>query len=135
MAFWLLKADPDDYGFDALAADRRTRWDGVANPQALACMRAVRRGDWALVYHTGSEKSVVGVAEIVADPQPDPRTPRGVFFELEARRRLPQPVPLGAIRAEPAFRDFPLVRQPRLSVMPVPPVLWKRLLQMAGEGD
>lgn len=133
MAFWLLKADPDDYGFDALERDDRTVWDGVSNPQALGHMRAARRGDLVLVYHTGSEKAVVGVAEIVADPVPDPKTDRGVVFTLQARRRLPSPVPLAAIRAEPACRDFPLVRQPRLSVMPVPAPLWKRLLRMAGE--
>jgi len=133
MAFWLLKADPDEYGFDALQRDRRTVWDGVANPQAIGHMRAARCGDLVLVYHTASEKAVVGVAEIVSDPVPDPQAERGVVFTLQARRRLPSPVTLAAIRAAPAFRDFPLVRQPRLSVMPVPAPLWNRLMRMAGE--
>ena len=133
MAYWLLKADPDDYGFDALERDRRTVWDGVSNPQALGHMRAARRGDLVLVYHTGAVKAVVGLAEVASDPAPDPRATRAVVFTLQARRRLPAPVTLAAIRAEPAFRDFPLVRQPRLSVMPVPAALWQRLLRMAGE--
>jgi predicted RNA-binding protein with PUA-like domain len=135
MGFWLLKADPGDYGYGHLEKERRTVWDGVSNNLALKHIRAARKGDLALIYHTGGEKAVVGLAEIVSDPYTDPRggDERLQVFDLRARRRLAQPVSLSAIRADSRFADFPLVRMPRLSVMPVPGALWKRLLAMAGE--
>lgn len=135
MGFWLLKADPDDYGFGHLEKERQAIWDGVANPLALKHMRAARKGDPAFVYHSGKEKAIVGLAEIVSDPYPDPRgdDERRVVFKVRARRRLPNPVTLASIRGDSRFADFPLVRMPRLSVMPVPAALWKRLLAMAGE--
>ncbi len=132
---WLLKTEPGDYSFDDLERDRRTTWDGVANNLALKHMREVRKGDRALVYHTGKEKSVVGVARIASDPYPDPDAdnPRIVVFDLEPDARLGRPVPLAEIKADPRFADFALVRISRLSVMPVPAALWKRLLSM-GKG-
>ena len=135
MGFWLLKADPDDFDYTHLERERRATWDGVANNLAQKHMRAARKGDLALVYHTGSEKAVVGLARIVTDPYPDPaqKGSRHVVFDLQAQRRLARPVPLAAVRGEARFQDFPLVRIPRLSVMPVPAPLWKRLLQLAGE--
>ncbi len=133
--YWLLKTEPGDYSFDDLERDRRTTWDGVANNLALKHMREVRKGDRALVYHTGKEKSVVGVARIASDPYPDPDAdnPRIVVFDLEPDARLGRPVPLAEIKADPRFADFALVRISRLSVMPVPAALWKRLLSM-GKG-
>ena len=135
MAYWLLKADPDDFGFADLERERKSVWDGVSNPLALKHMRAARRGDLALVYHTGKEKAVVGVATIVSDPYPDPAgaDARRVVFDVAPQARLARSLPLAAVRADPQFRDFALVRMPRLSVMPVPAPLWKRLLAMAGE--
>ncbi len=137
MAYWLLKADPEDFGFAELERERTSVWDGVSNHLALKHMRAARRGDLALVYHTGSEKAVVGVAKIVSDPYPDPRQDdaRRVVFDLAPQVRLKRPLPLAAVRADPHFRDFALVRLPRLSVMPVPAPLWKRLLEMAGMSE
>jgi predicted RNA-binding protein with PUA-like domain len=131
MSFWLLKADPDDYGWAELETAARATWDGVANNLAQKHMRAARKGDLALVYHTGDEKAVVGLAEIVSDPYPDPKEKGRVVFDLRPLERLACPVPLAVLRAEARFRDFPLVRMPRLSVMPVPAALWKRLLQLA----
>ncbi len=133
--YWLLKSEPGDYSFDDLERDRRTTWDGVANNLALKHMREVRKGDRALVYHTGKEKSVVGIARIASDPYPDPGAdnPRIVVFDLEPDARLGRPVPLAEIKADPRFADFALVRISRLSVMPVPAALWKRLLSM-GKG-
>ncbi len=133
--YWLLKTEPGDYSFDDLERDRRTTWDGVANNLALKHMREVREGDAALVYHTGKEKSVVGVARVASDPYPDPAAgnPKIVVFDLEPDRRLGRPVPLAEIKADARFADFSLVRISRLSVMPVPAALWKRLLSM-GKG-
>ncbi len=135
MAYWLVKADPSDYGWEHLVRDRGTRWDGVANNLALKHIRAVRKGDEVLVYHSGSQKAVVGVARVTRAPYADPERDdeRLVVFDLAAKRALPQPVTLAQIKAQAAFRDFPLVRMPRLSVMPVPATLWKRILEMAGQ--
>jgi predicted RNA-binding protein with PUA-like domain len=98
-------------------------------------MRSARKGDLALVYHSGAEKAVVGLAEITTDPYPDPAQPTGrlVVFGVAPRRRLPAPIALAEIKADARFADFPLVRMPRLSVMPVPAPFWQRLLKMAGE--
>ena len=135
MAYWLLKSDPEAYGFADLARDRTTTWDGVSNHLALQHLRKVRKGDQVLVYHSGREKQIVGLATAVSDgyAAPSAEDARLVVFDLEAVRRLERPVPLAAVKADPHFEDFELVRMSRLSVMPVPPALWKRLLEMAGE--
>ena len=133
MGYWLLKADPDDYGWSHLERDGRAVWDGVTNPLALRHMREALKGDAAFLYHTGRDKAVVGLAEITSDPTPDPGDARLVVFEVTPRRRLQRPVTLAAIKADPRFADFALVRMSRLSVMPVPAAVWQRLLKMAGE--
>lgn len=135
MAYWLLKADPDDYGYEQLHKDRKTTWDGVRNNLALKHLRQMKKGDLALVYHSGKEKAVVGLATIASDPHPDPEKndERLVVVDLEAKKRFKTTIPLGDIKADPRFADFALVRMARLSVMPVPAPLWKRLLSMAGE--
>lgn len=133
MACWLLKTEPTTYSFDQLARDSRTVWDGIRNAQALIHLRAMRRADEVLVYHSGAERAVVGLAAVVSDPYPDPKLadPRRVVVDLAAVGPLPRPVPLAAIKAEPALRDLALVRNSRLSVMPVPAKLRARLWAMA----
>jgi predicted RNA-binding protein with PUA-like domain len=137
MAYWLLKADPGDYGYADLERDRRTAWDGVSNNLALKHMRSVRKGDRVLLYHSGSEKAVVGLVEVVSDPYPDParKDARLVVFDVAARKLLKRAVRLAEIKADSRFAQFPLVRMPRLSVMPVPATLWTRILRMAGEKE
>ncbi len=134
MSTWLLKTEPGDYSFADLERDGRTTWDGVANNVALKHMRSMRRGDEAIVYHTGDERRAVGLARVVSDPYPDPAGagPRSLVVDVEPVRRLPRPVTLAQVKADPAYAGFDLVRQPRLSVMPVPPALWRRLLALAG---
>jgi len=131
---WLFKADPEDYGLNELERDRRTTWDGIANPQALANLGRVKKGDAILIYHTGDEKAVVGLAEAAADAGVDPkaRDPKRPVVSVKFVRRFAFPVPLGVVKADARFAEFALVRQPRLSVMPVPAPLHKRLLEMAG---
>lgn len=133
MSYWLLKTEPSDYSYSDLERDGGTVWDGVGNNLALKHMRGVRRGDWALVYHTGGERAAVGIGEVTSDPYPDPRgdDPRRVVFDLRPGERLPRAVSLGEIKADPTFAAFDLVRIPRLSVMPVPPELWARLVALA----
>jgi len=129
MARWLAKTEPDEYAYDDLERDSRGTWDGVRNPTALMHLRSFAVGDEVLVYHTGKEKRVVGVARVVRGPYPDPKQddPRYVVVDLEPVRRLACPVTLAEIKADPAFAAFDLVRISRLSVMPVPAALWKRL--------
>ena len=117
---WLFKTEPSDYSFDRLRAEGRATWDGVANALALKHLRQVKKGDEVAIYHTGSEKSVVGVARAAADA-------KGDAVEIEPVRPVP-PVALASIKADPKFREFALVRMGRLSVMPVPEPLWKDLV-------
>jgi predicted RNA-binding protein with PUA-like domain len=131
---WVLKTEPSAYGFPDLVRDRRTSWEGVSNPVALKHLRSMLEGDDALSYHTGNEKSLVGLARIASAPYPDParKDESLVVVDIEVGKPLPRPVSLAEIKAEPAFKDLGLVRQPRLSVVPVEPDQWKRLLAMAG---
>jgi predicted RNA-binding protein with PUA-like domain len=129
---WVLKTEPSEYGFPDLVRDRRTRWEGVSNPVALKHLRSMLEGDDALIYHTGNEKALVGLARVVSAPYPDPKDPKLVVVDVEPVKPLPRAVPLAEIKAEPTFADLGLVRVPRLSVVPVEPAQWKRMLAMAG---
>jgi predicted RNA-binding protein with PUA-like domain len=129
---WVLKTEPSEYGFADLVRDRRTRWEGVSNPVALKHLRSMLEGDDALIYHTGNEKAVVGLARVASAPYPDPKNPKLVVVDVEPVKPLPRTVPLAEIKAETAFAELGLVRVPRLSVVPVEPAQWKRLLAMAG---
>jgi predicted RNA-binding protein with PUA-like domain len=126
---WLLKTEPTDYSYDQLEEDGRTRWDGVSNAAALKNLRAMKTGDRALLYHTGKEKAVVGVVEIVSEPHPDPeaKDEKLVVVDIEPRARLGRPVTLSEIKALPAFEGSPLVRQGRLSVVPLTSDQWKTI--------
>ena len=132
-AKWLLKSDPDEYSFDDLVRDGKTVWEGVSNNLALINLRNIRRGDLALVYHTGKERAVVGLAEITSDPYPDPKKkdPRLVVVEVEAKENLARPVSLDEIKKDAGLKDFDLVRLPRLSVMPVSERQWNAIQALA----
>ena len=126
---WLFKTEPSAYSFARLEADRRTVWDGVKNALALKHLGAVAKGDEVLVYHTGDEKAVVGVAEVVRAAYPDPKYPDGklVVVDIEARAKLARPVTLAEIKALAEFQASPLVRQGRLSVVPLTAAQWKAI--------
>lgn len=130
-AYWILKTDPDTYALADLERDRRTRWDGVANPVAVKHLRSMRSGDRALIYHTGDEKAIVGLARIVSDGYDDPTDPKLAVADVEFERVVATPVTLAAVKADSLFKELALVRQGRLSVVPVPEPQWKRLLEMA----
>ena len=138
---WLIKTEPTDYSYATLEREGRVVWDGVANPLARIHLWAMRLGDPVLVYHTGTEKAVVGLARVARAPYPDPSATAApssdgrsgpVAVDLEPVRRASAPVPLAAIRAERACRDLGLVRIPRLSVMPVPQASFTVLARLAG---
>jgi predicted RNA-binding protein with PUA-like domain len=124
---WLLKTEPGEYSYDDLEREKRGRWDGVRNPVALRNLRAMKAGDRAFLYHTGDEKVVVGEAAVVREAYPDPRAKdaRLVVVDLEPRGRLGRPVTLAEIKTAPEFRESPLVRQGRLSVVPITAAQWK----------
>ena len=133
MAYWIVKTEPDAYSYADLVRDGSTVWDGVSNNAALLHMRRMAPGDQALVYHTGDERRAVGLAEVTSAPYADPALddPKLVVVDLRPLRELPRPVELAAIKADPFFADFALVRQGRLSVVPVTDEQWARLLAMA----
>jgi predicted RNA-binding protein with PUA-like domain len=134
VAYWILKTDTDTYPFDQLQREGRAVWDGVTNALALKHIRSMTNGDEALIYHSGDEKALVGLARIISDPYPDPKStdPKLAVVEIEAGKRVPRAVTLSEVKADPAFADLGLVRMSRLSVIPVPPAQWSRLLSMTG---
>jgi predicted RNA-binding protein with PUA-like domain len=134
MSHWLFKTEPSEYSWDDLQRDGRAVWDGITNPLALRHLRSARTGDSVILYHTGSERQLVGLAEIVAAPYADPRAkdPRRVVVDIVPVGPLASRVTLAQIKADPAFAGWELLRMGRLSVVPVPPELWKRLLKLAG---
>jgi predicted RNA-binding protein with PUA-like domain len=127
MNTWLLKTEPSTYAFSDLVRDKKTRWDGITNPVALKHLREAAVGDRAVIYHTGDEKAAVGLAEVVRAAYPDPEDERLVVLDLAAGAALPHPVTLATLKADPAFADSPLVRQGRLSFVPLTPAQWRRL--------
>lgn len=136
MPYWLFKQEPDTYSIGDLLRDGSAVWDGVSNAAAQKHLRAVRPGDRVLFYHTGAMKAVVGEMEVIGGPDPDPADPAGkrVTVTVKGVRTMPHPVTLAAIKNDPAFAEWELVRQPRLSVMPVPAGVWALIEKMATRG-
>lgn len=130
---WLFKTEPSAYSFQQLQKDKRTVWDGVKNNLALKHLSAIKRGEAIVVYHTGDEKAVVGLAHAASDAYPDPgkKDPKLLVVDIEADKALPRPVTLAEIKADPKLKSFDLVRLPRLSVMPVSDDEWKAIESMA----
>jgi predicted RNA-binding protein with PUA-like domain len=133
MSHWLLKTEPDCYSWDNLLADKKARWDGVTNALALKHIRNMKKGDTAFIYHTGDERAVIGIAEITSDAYGDPKAEndRIVVVDLKPLKKLDHPVTLDAIKSDPTFAGWELVRISRLSVMPVPPAMWKRIEKLS----
>jgi predicted RNA-binding protein with PUA-like domain len=134
MAYWLLKSEPFKYSWDQFMRDGRTHWDGVRNFQATNNLKAMKVGDRAFFYHSNEGLAIVGIAEIVKAFYPDPKDPSGKFgmVDLKPLRPVKQPVTLEQIKAEPRLADLALVRQSRLSVVPVGAAHWRLLCAMAG---
>jgi predicted RNA-binding protein with PUA-like domain len=126
MAHWLFKTEPSEYAYATLERAERAVWDGVSNPVALRNLRAARRGDTVVVYHTGDERAAVGLAEVTREAFPDPKSddPKRVVVEIAARGRLAAPVGLAMLKAHAAFAESPLVRQGRLSIVPLSTEQW-----------
>ena len=133
MAHWLMKSEPEAYGWADLVRDGGTEWDGVRNNAARLHLRAMKKGDEAFFYHSMSDKAVVGIMRIVREGQPDPKDSNWVSVRVEPVRALSRPVTLVEIKAEPRLAKMELIRQSRLSVAPVRNDEWTIVLGLAGE--
>lgn len=133
-SYWIVKTEPSTYSYDDLAKQKTAVWDGVKNNLALKHLRQMQSGDHVLVYHTGDEKAVVGVAEVVSAAYPDPKQqdPKLAVVDLKAVARLPRPVTLAEIKKDRAFVDLGLVRMGRLSVMPASTEQFNRIVKLGG---
>jgi len=133
-AYWLVKSEPDAFSWDQQVANGTEAWTGVRNHMARNNLRAMRKGDRVFFYHSNVGKQIVGVVEVEREAYPDPTAASGdwVCVDMKAMRPLPKPVTLVAIKADPGLADIPLVRQPRLSVMPISKPHWDKVCRMGG---
>jgi predicted RNA-binding protein with PUA-like domain len=134
MAYWLFKSEPGAWSWDDQVKEGAAEWDGIRNYQADNNMKAMKIGDKAFFYHSIKEKQVVGVVEIVKEHYPDPTDPKGRFGMVDVKAVCPvkTPVTLEDVRNEPSLSELALIRQSRLSVMPVTAPEWKQICKMAG---
>jgi len=134
MAHWLVKSEPSVYSWDNMVADKRTHWNGVRNFQAAANLKAMKVGDTCFFYHSNEEKAVVGVVEIAKTYYPDPSDETGKFgmVDVKAHKKLKKPVTLATIKADPELAELALVRQSRLSVMPIDAKAWAKIVKLGG---
>lgn len=134
ISHWLLKTEPETFSFDQLIKDQKTHWNGVRNFQARNFLKQASLGDWVLIYHSGDERAAVGLAQVVREAYPDldPDKPgEWVQIDIEVVKRFTHPVELKRIKAEPRLKELLLIRQSRLSVMPVSQEHFDILLEMA----
>jgi predicted RNA-binding protein with PUA-like domain len=134
MAYWLVKSEPSSYAWERLVKEGRAHWDGVRNHQAAANLKAMKVGDRVFFYHSNEGLAVVGIAEITKTAYPDPsdKTGKFVMVDLKPVTALKQPVTLAAIKVEPKLKDIALIRQSRLSVMPIEAAAWTLICKMGG---
>jgi predicted RNA-binding protein with PUA-like domain len=136
MAYWLVKTEPEEFSWDdqVKRGAKGEPWSGVRNFTARRHMKEMKKGDLAFFYHTGDEKQVVGIVEIIREAYPDSTDPKGVFVavDVKAIRPLPKPVTLAQVKSEPRLKDMALVKYARLSVQPVTAGEWRIICGMAG---
>jgi predicted RNA-binding protein with PUA-like domain len=135
-AYWLLKTEPETYSFDQLIRDKKTHWNGVRNFQARNFLREAEVGDLAIIYHSGDERAAVGLAKVIRSGYPDldPAKPGDwVQIDIEPVTKLAKPIALSEIKNETALKDILLIRQSRLSVMPITEMHFQTILKMSGD--
>jgi predicted RNA-binding protein with PUA-like domain len=132
MQYWLVKQEPTDYSWASFVKDGRAAWTGVRNYQARNNLRAMKKGDWVLFYHSVTEKQVVGLARVERAAYPDPTATEGDWscVDVVPVKALNQPVGLETIKSDPGLKDLPLLKNTRLSVMPLTQALFERLLEL-----
>ncbi len=135
MNFWLLKTEPTHYSYFDLERDKKTVWDGVTSPGGLFQIKQTKKGDLAFIYHTGDEKQVVAIGEIISDPYQDPKAgnPKLFVFDIKPRERLKNPVPLSRLKGDKRFKNSRIVNEGRLSVQPMPKEQWDIIIKMSKE--
>lgn len=134
MNYWLVKSEPFKYSWDQLVKDGKTFWNGVRNYQAANNLKAMKKGDQVFFYHSNEGLEIVGIAVVAKEYYPDHTDDSGRFgmVDLKPARPLKKPVTLAAIKADPALADISLIRQSRLSVMPIAPAQWKHICKLGG---
>jgi len=134
MSHWLLKTEAEEFSWDnqVKRGAKGESWNGVRNFTARRHLKEMKKGDRAFFYHTGDEKQIVGIVEVIREAYPDPTDPKGVFVtvDVKAVAPLPKPATLAAVKAEPRLAGMPLVKYPRLSVQPVADTEWKIVCRM-----
>ncbi len=132
-AYWLVKSEPDAFSWDQQVANRVEPWTGVRNHAAKNNLKAMQRGDQAFFYHSNIGKQIVGIVEVVREAYPDPTAESGdwVCVDMKAVRPLQRPISLAEIKADPQLADLPLIRQSRLSVMPIAKPYWEKICRMS----
>jgi predicted RNA-binding protein with PUA-like domain len=136
MAYWLFKTEPETWSWE----DQKKKgakgepWSGVRNFQAASNMKAMKKGDFGFFYHSGEERRIVGIVEVIGEYRPDPTDEKGRFglVDVKAVKDVPNPVTLAEIKSDPRFKDMVLVKYSRLSVQPVTADEWKQILKMGG---
>ena len=134
MAYWMLRSEPDVYGWDRLVADGGTEWDGIRNYTARNFLKDMSIGDRAFFYHSNKEKAVVGIMEIARAWRADGEKGEWASVAVNPLEKLPRPVTLAELKAEPRLAQLEMIRQSRLSVTPVREEEWAVILEMAGRG-
>lgn len=134
--YWLAKQEPDGprgYNFEQLKKDKKTMWDGVHNNLALKHMNTMKKGDLVFFYHTGKERQIVGIMEVISDPYPNPEEDNKRFITVDVKYKKPlkRPVTLDEIKKQKSFKNWELLRISRLSVMPVPKKIWDSIIKMS----
>ena len=119
MNYWLMKTEPSTYAWEDLQKDKKTGWDGVRNFLARNNLKAMKKGDMALIYHSMSDKAIIGIAKIVKEAYPDPKDKDWVAVEIAPHKKLKKPISLAQIKSDKRFSDMVLVKSSRLSVQPV----------------
>lgn len=136
MAYWLVKSEPSKWSWQDHMEAGVAEWDGVRNHQAANNLKAMKAGDKAFFYHSNEGKAIVGVLEVVKEYYPDPSDEKGTFgmVDFKAVEPIPNPVSLSQIKADPQLAEIPLIKQSRLSVMPIPDQHWTHICLMGGLG-
>jgi predicted RNA-binding protein with PUA-like domain len=134
--YWLAKQEPSGprgYNFETLKKDKKTIWDGVHNNLALKHMREIKKGDLVLFYHTGDERQIVGIMEIISEPYPNPKenNERFIVFDVKYKKSLNRPITLDEMKKQKKFQNWELIRISRLSVMPVPKQIWDAIIDIS----
>lgn len=132
MNYWLLKSEPESYGWHDMKRDNITKWEGVRNFQARNYMMQMKTGDFAFFYHSGKEKQIVGIVEVEQEYYPDPQDPKFVIVDVRYCKDLAKAVSLQKVKMHHELLQLPLVRHPRLSVLPIGKKEWELILKLAG---